>query len=190
MGKWLRTREQGMRRSRRVSAFVAGGLIAFAVLVPAGAAVAQEYGGPTGELTVTGSAVPGGALQVSGEGFVAGSVVYVMLSAEATGEAVDLGTLATDSSGAFSGTVILPDGVVPGTYTLSATGVTPDGATRVASADVEVASILGPTQPGEAAGGLSRTGWILLIAGIAVLAGALVGGGWWLFGVRPRRSAR
>jgi hypothetical protein len=73
--------------------------------------------------------------------------------------------------------VTFPDSVVPGAYTLSATGVTPDGATRVASANVEVASVLGPTQPGEAAGGLSRAGWILLIAGIAMLAGALVGGG-------------
>ena len=179
-----------MRRSRRVSAFVAGGLIAFAVLVPAGAAVAQEYGGSTGELTVTGSAAPGGALQVSGEGFVAASVVYVALTAEATGEIVDLGALETDSSGAFSGTVTLPDGVVPGTYSLSAAGVTADGATRVVSANVDVVSVLGPTQPGEDAGGLSRAGWILLIAGIAVLAVALVGGGWWLFGVRSRRSAR
>lgn len=178
-----------MRCGRRVIALVAGGLIAFAVLVPAGAAVAQEYGGSTGELAVAGPVIPGGPLEVSGGGFIAGSLVYVTLSAEATGEVVDLGTLETDSSGAFSGTVTLPEGVVPGMYTLSATGVTADGATRVVSANVDVASVLGPTQPGEDAGGLSRAGWILLIAGIAVLAGALVGGGWWLFGVRSRRSA-
>jgi hypothetical protein len=166
---------------------VAGGLIAFAVLVPAGAAVAQEYGGSTGELPVAGPVIPGGPLEVSGGGFVAGSVVYVTLTAEATGEVVDLGALQTDSSGAFSATVTLPGSVVPGTYTLSATGVTEDGATRVLSSDVDVVSVLGPTQPGEAPGGWSSGRWILLIAGTVVLISALAGGAWWLFGVRRRR---
>lgn len=184
----LRVGDERMRGGRWASAFVAAVLIAFAVLIPVGAAAAQEYGGSTGELTVTGSAAPGGALQVSGEGFVAASVVYVTLTAEATGEVIDLGTLETDSAGAFAGMVTLPDSVVPGTYQLSATGVTPDGATRVVSADVEVTSALEPTQPGESPGGLSGTGWFLLIGGIALTLSALSAGGWWLFWVRPRRS--
>lgn len=175
-----------MGRSRRVSVLVVGALTACVALALAGTAVAQEYGGSTGELAVAGSAIPGGPLEVSGGGFVAGSVVYVVLTSEATGEVVDLGVLQTDSSGAFAGTVTLPGSVISGTYTLSATSVTADGVTRVLSADVEVVSVLGPTQPGEATGGWSSGRWILLIAGIVVSVSALAGGGWWLFGVRRR----
>ncbi len=79
-------------------------------------------------------------LTLSGDGFVGDSVVLVSLTTDGTDESIDLGTLATDSTGAFSGSVALPEGVGISAITLTATGVTEDGATRVLSAELSTAA--------------------------------------------------
>ena len=129
-------------------------------LIVAPAAVAQEYVGEAGDLDVTMSETP----TLSGSGFAANSIVFLTLTVNVTGEVIDLGTLETDSMGAFSTSVAMPDGLEPGTSTLTATGVTPDGASRVLSANVTTAEDSGPPV-------------LILIVGIAVLIVAI--GGWW-----------
>jgi hypothetical protein len=147
------------------------GLIA---LGSAGAASAQEYSGQSDRLSTSRSASPGGSLDVSGSGFKADTVVNLALANRSTGEALDLGTLAADAAGVVTGSISLPDGLDPGTYTVTATGVTGDGATRVLSTDLEVAAgIVEPEQAGE------------LFLWIAVgLAGTATAGSVWLLATR------
>lgn len=175
-----------MRHRGRVGMLVAvaGGLVALSVMVLASVAVAQEYGGSTGQLRVAGLAVPRGSLEVSGEGFMADSVVRLMLTDKATGVTIDLGVLESDASGVLAASVALPAGLEPGAFALSATGVTTDGATRVLSADVQVTAADAGDGAGESSGGMPA----LAIAGIvALLVVAAAGGGWWLIASRRRR---
>ncbi len=109
-------------------------IIGSAALTAAPLAFAQEYAQETGDLELTRPKV----LTLSGDGFVADSVVFLTLTATGTDQVIDLGTLETDSTGAFSGSITLPDDLEPGMYTLSATGVTEDGATRVLSAEASL----------------------------------------------------
>jgi len=135
--------------------------IATACLVAAPAAVAQEYVGEAGDLDVTMSATP----TVSGAGFAANSAVFLTLTVNSTGEVIELATLETDSLGTLSGSVMLPDDLEPGTFTLTATGVTEDGASRVLSATVTSADDSGPPV-------------MIVIAVVLALLAAI--GGWWL----------
>ena len=109
-------------------------IIGSAALTAAPLAFAQEYAQETGDLELTRPKV----LTLSGDGFVADSVVFLTLTATGTDQVIDLGTLETDSTGAFSGSITVPDDLEPGMYTLSATGVTEDGATRVLSAEASL----------------------------------------------------
>ena len=97
-------------------------------------AAAQEYAPETGDLELTKNLI----LTLSGDGFVGDSVVFVTVTANGTDEVIDLGTLEVDSTGAFSGLITLPDDLEPGIHTISATGVTVDGATRVLSVEVSI----------------------------------------------------
>ena len=103
-------------------------------------ALAQEYAQETGDLELTKSIV----LTISGDGFVGDSVVFLALTLDGTDEVIDLGTLDTDPAGAFSGSITLPSDLAPGTYTISATGVTEDGATRVLSATISIGGEAAP----------------------------------------------
>ena len=118
-----------MRRLATVSL-----LMVWSAALSVAPASAQEYAQETGDLELTKSIV----LTISGDGFVGDSVVFLSLTLDGTNEVIDLGTLDTDSTGAFSGSITLPDDLAPGTYTISATGVTEDGATRVLSATVSI----------------------------------------------------
>jgi hypothetical protein len=166
-------------KSGIVAVATIAGLMIVGALWLAPAASAQPYGGTTGPLTVTRS---GDVWNVSGTGFMADSQVTLMLTGDG-GTEVTLGALFADSSGALAGSVPVPDGLDPGVYTLSATGVSADGATRVLSAAVTV------TEEGEtgvpSAPGLPAWGIIGTVA-LAVLA---AGVGLGLFFYR-RRSAR
>ncbi len=116
----------------------------FAVVIPliigsvcltvAPVAVAQEYAEETGELGLGRTVV----LTLFGDGFVGDSVVFVTVTANGTDQVIDLGTLEVDSTGAFSGLITLPDDLEPGVHTISATGVTEDGATRVLSVEMSI----------------------------------------------------
>lgn len=109
-------------------------LIVWSAISSIALAAAQEYAQETGDLELTKSIV----LTISGDGFVGDSVVFLALTLDGTDEVIDLGTLDTDPTGAFSGSITLPDDLAPGTYTISATGVTEDGATRVLSATISI----------------------------------------------------
>jgi len=118
-----------MRREARVSAraVVFGTVIVVGILAGASTAVAQEYGESRGSLGV------GHRLEVSGSGFSANSAVRIELVNDDTGETTDLGTVTSDGTGTLAGSVALPEGLAPAMYTLTATGVTGDGVTRVLS---------------------------------------------------------
>jgi hypothetical protein len=76
-----------------------------------------------------------GAARVSGEGFQAGSSVYVWLFSSP----VFLGELTVGAGGTFSGSLPLT-GVEPGEHTLQVSGVSTDGQVRTANLGVVVAS--------------------------------------------------
>lgn len=154
--------------SRVVAMLAAISATAALGLLVAQAAMGQPYGGSTGDLTATQSPV----FSVSGDGFTAGSVVRVVLL-DMTGEELDLGTLAADDGGAVAGSVTLPDGLAPGRYTLSATGVTADGTLRSLSADVD----LFVDSAADGSGGCGPLSWVLLILAVGSAAAA----GWCFF---------
>ena len=126
--RWLDTR---MARLRIwcLLAFIAG-LMALTPL-----ATAQEYASETGELDLDLTVVV--TVTISGDGFVGDSVVYITLVADGEDE-IDLGTLATDDLGRFFGEITLPNGLEASSYTIIATGVTAQGATRVLSTVINV----------------------------------------------------
>jgi hypothetical protein len=104
-------------------------VILFALTAPA--ASAQEYATETGELDLEVAVEI--MVTLSGEGFVADSVVYVV-AVTADGDEFELGTLPTDDQGRFFGEILLPADLAGTSFTISATGVTAVGATRVLSA--------------------------------------------------------
>lgn len=73
--------------------------------------------------------------QSSGDGFKATSPVKFYLLANTY-----LGTLTTNESGAYSGSLPIPAGITPGVYTLQASGFAPDGSVRSLSIGVQVRS--------------------------------------------------
>ncbi len=127
--RWLDTR---MARLRVwcLLAFIAG-LMALTPL-----ATAQEYASETGELDLDLTVVV--TVTISGDGFVADSVVYITLVADGEEVEIDLGTLATDDQGRFFGEITLPNGLEASSYTIIATGVTAQGVTRVLSTVINV----------------------------------------------------
>jgi len=127
--RWLDTR---MARLRVWSllAFIIG-LMALTPL-----ATAQEYASETGELDIDLTVVV--TVNISGDGFVGESVVYITLVSDGEEDEIDLGTLATDDQGRFFGEITLPDGLGASSYTIIATGVTAQGATRVLTTVINV----------------------------------------------------
>lgn len=125
--RWLDTR---MARLRVwcLLAFIAG-LMALTPL-----ATAQEYASETGELDIDLTVVV--TVTISGDGYVGDSVVYITLVSDGAEDEIDLGTLATDDQGRFFGVITLPEGLEASSYTIIATGVTAQGATRVLSTAV------------------------------------------------------
>jgi len=113
-------------------------LLAAAVIWSLGVPVAsaQQYEDEVGDLDL--EVTVSITVTLSGEGYVGDSVVYVTLTSDDGEQVVELGTIPTDDQGRFFGDVALPEGLEPGTYTIAATGVTSEGATRVLSAPVGV----------------------------------------------------
>jgi methionine-rich copper-binding protein CopC len=124
--------DAGMGRIARRSVLAAA--VIWSLSVPI--AGAQQYEDEVGDLdlVVTVSIT----VTMSGEGYVGDSVVYVALTSEDGEQVVELGTIPTDDQGRFFGEIVLPDDLEPGTYTIAATGVTGQGATRVLSTSVAV----------------------------------------------------
>jgi len=171
-------KERSVRRKVRVSilAVVLVSMAVLGILAGASSAAAQEYGESVGDLIV------GYHLTVSGDGFRADSEVRIELVKNDTGDTTDLGAVATDHGGALAASVALPEGLEPGTYVLTATGVTADGLTRMLS--IELQSPFSGASPATGAPSGSRPA---LTTGLSVLALALAGGGWWWLSAAGKR---
>jgi hypothetical protein len=156
---------------------VVGAVMTMAIPAPAPIALAQEYGESHGPLTVS------QFLELSGDGFSASSAVKVQLTNSSTGETIDLGTLTADDAGRLAGSLTVPQGLAPGTYTLEATGVTSDGATRILSAGLQTPGAAGGEVSCEPSGGLPV--WLLIL--LPVLGLLLIGGACWWFTIGRER---
>lgn len=146
-------------------------LIAAGGLSRASSAGAQEYGESSGSLAITSRV----SLEVSGVGFMADSEAKMVLT---LGDVrIDLGSLPIDASGGLAGALALPDGLEPGTYLLSATGVTPDGSTLVLSADVAIGTGEALEEPTPSSGGApTPLVFLTIVLGLALVTTSL---GWW-----------
>jgi MYXO-CTERM domain-containing protein len=96
-----------------------------------------------------------GLAKVSGEGFSAGSTVYVWLFSEPR----FLGELTVNADGSFTGTVPLGD-IAPGEHTLQVNGISFDGLPRTANLGVVVNPV--PTLPATGSDPLGV--WVLALA--------------------------
>ncbi len=138
-------------------------LILGALAVPAGAS-AQSYQGQTGTLRVSDrTPAPGASVGVAGSGFAARSKVIISIESAP----LQLAVTTADDAGAISTTVSIPTDIALGTHTLKATGITPDGATLVLSATLEVAG---------SKSGLASTGGVppalFVVLGVFLVLGA------------------
>lgn len=117
-------------------------LVALLLLLMAPMALAQEYGESLGDLGLPGPGpyTPGETVSFSGDGFLPDSDVYLTLLAATDGAITDVGVVTADSAGAIAGSFVVPLEAGDDNYTVSATGVTPDGVTRILSGAIEVAS--------------------------------------------------
>lgn len=108
------------------------GVFAALLMLPV-AAHAQEYPPSSGDLEVpSDTAEPGGAVTISGSGYAPNTTVTITVNG------VQVATVTTDGTGAFTATITLPTGVT-GDVEIAATGTGADGETRVLSATVTVA---------------------------------------------------
>jgi hypothetical protein len=99
-----------------VSVTTLAALLVFAAVPPARVAA---HAGASVALTPT-AAVPGDQLQVKIEGYQDATLVSITL--EGISGSIPLGTITTDASGAATTSVMIPDGVKPGSYTVKAVG--------------------------------------------------------------------
>lgn len=155
---------------------LAASALALGSLAMPSSAAAQEYGESVGDLTV------GYFLTVSGDGFSADSQVRIELAKGDTGDTTDLGAVAADPGGKLAASIPLPEGLEPGMYVLTATGVTADGLTRMLSIELQSPFSGALPEPGQPSG-LQPA----LTAGLSVLALVLAGGGGWYFVLARKR---
>ena len=117
-------------------------------------------------------AAAGESVTVSGSGYAASSAVQLSFDGGSAGSAT------TDGSGAFSAALTVPSNAEPGSHSVAASGVDPNGEAYVLSATLEVsgAGASGGSQAGAAqeadGGALPRTGSDSTIPG--ALAGAML----------------
>jgi LPXTG-motif cell wall-anchored protein len=161
-----------------------GALLVAPVVGASAVAGAQEY--PPAACTVGTSQVsvaPGQTITVSISGFAASTPVNLSLDGQA------LGSLTTDSSGAGSATVTIPNNVSAGTHTLSASGKSTVGGDCDPSTTVTVTGAAAGAGRAAPTGRLAVTGsdsLPLLWIGVAVLTvGAAL-----VIGARRRANAR
>jgi len=125
--------------------------------------LAQQYPPSAGDLAVsTAEAGPGDEVTVAGDGYAPNSDVTITFESVP----VTLAVVRADAAGRFTTRVRIPADATPGTHTLRATGVDPQGRPRVLAATINIRG--GPAgttnSPGGAgaqagrSGTLSRTG--------------------------------
>lgn len=148
---------------------------------PGGPAANNQYPPSACGLALGRSQVrPGEALSVSGGGFRPNSAVTIVFRSAP----VTLGSATTDASGAFTTTVTIPADATPGTHTIAATGVNPNGTPR------ELASTITVLGAETARGGtLPRTGASMAVP-VGISGAALVAvGSLAVLAARRRRAA-
>lgn len=162
-----------------------GGLVVAAVLVLLAPAAGAQYSN-VAAVSVTRSSdscTPGHSITARAVGFAPFSTVTFRFNGQV------IGTAQADADGNATLTVPYPDGVDPGTYQLTATGLSAvDNETVTVSADIEC---LPPTTPTTAAAsgplprtGSNSTGLLFRIGVVLVAAGGLLS-----LSMRRRRAA-
>jgi len=147
-----------MKKSRL---FIAAPIVAAAMFV-ASPTFAAGYDG-NGVTTSATEAVAGAEVTFSATGFKPNSQVTVTLSSSS----LSIDTTA-DAAGAVSVTVVVPEGITPGEYVLTAQGVDPSGAPRIVSAPVTIADEMPNT------GSSSSPLQIIALASAATAAGVVL----------------
>ncbi|MEA5456984.1 hypothetical protein SPF06_19855 [Sinomonas sp. JGH33] len=165
-------------------------VVAFALLAVVGAPAAANAAGyvPSGNVTVSGTATPGGTVTVN---FAAGSYLpgeqvsvsvngATSVTLSVVKAALTTFTKPASSTGAFSVNVTLPTDAT-GTYTLTATGLTSGnvGTASITTVPASLANTGGGASLANTGGGaaLANTGATLPMLMIWIGAGALVLGG-------------
>jgi hypothetical protein len=166
----------GRRRFAALLIAVLAGLIALV----AGASSSQAAPAYTGPAEISFSATGScGHLTVNGTGFAPGEQVVITLHSKT----YTLATVTTDTSGAFSAAVTLPDGVT-GSHQITAAGVQDSAKGKIT---ISNCGGQGTAGQGAGSGGLSNTGVaVLSMAGVGVL--LLIGGTFLVISARRRRT--
>lgn len=161
-----------MKRLIAVSVAVIGMIIAAASI---GVSASAYPPGTSPTIALSSSTVGcGSSLVVSGQNFAPNSSVELTLHSGA----IDLGTVTTDGSGAFSAEVTIPSSVGAGSHEIEATG-----GGEIATAFVTVTCAGAPGGPPPVAGtGVA----ILSIGGVGLV--LLIGGGLLVMAGRRRRA--
>jgi len=115
-------------------------------------------------LVNTNTIAEGGKLGVGGAGFKPTTSVLVELHSSI----ISLGTLTSDSTGAVSGSVAIPDAVPVGTHDLDLDGVNADGTMRRLSATVDISAV---AKSGSASSGPGAVFWTV----VGLISAAVVG---------------
>ena len=172
------------------------------VVVPVGAPAAPSVPGsvPASDGAIsradggTGSVPAGSSIPLSGDGYLPGSTVTVVVySAPQV-----LGHTTADVNGHWELTVVLPAGLANGSHTLVASGVDAAGDPRYLTLPITVTGgAAAPAAPvaaaggssGGSSGGLAYTGADVAVPAIGGLAALAIGGGLVLAGRRRRAAA-
>ena len=168
------------------------GLVAAAALVLLAPAAGAQYSNVAAVSVArsSDSCVPGQSITATAVGFAFFTTVTFRFNGQV------IGTAQTDGEGNATLTVPYPDGVDPGTYQLTATGLSAvDNETVTVTADIEclaptTTTTAGPGGTGTAAGPLPRTGsdstGVLFRVGVVLVAA----GGLLTLSTRRRRGPR
>lgn len=145
------------------------------LLMALGSQVALAQYQISGTLVLSsGTAGPGGDVTASGGGFAPVSPVQITIESTP----VLLRTVTSDSDGAFSTTITIPDAFT-GDHTISATGTDPAGSVRVLASPITVIAV-----PATSTASDNTLVFAIVGAGIVALTGLL------LFGVQTGRLRR
>lgn len=117
--------------------------------------------------------MPGGVIEISGEGFAPNSTVEVWLNSEP----VFLGTATTDEFGKFTAKFVIPQGVVEGEHTLTFAGISTSGEEFASSTGIVISRdsiVVDTPDQGSESGNALNTTTLLEFAVALLLLTALV----------------
>lgn len=109
---------------------VIASVLALSATMLVGAYPAGAYGAPFGDLTISGPGIIGSDITLSGDDFESSTLLSITFSLNESGVTVRQDETSSDAGGAFSQQLEIDERTLPGTYTVTVTGSTVDGATR------------------------------------------------------------